>query len=374
MAVSQTLLAARIFDGQRLRRNQMLVIEDGKVKALRPPRDGDHADIVFGRDEILMPGFVDLQVNGGGGILLNDAPNAATIRKIVAVHRARGTLGLLPTLITDAPEAVASLEAEISEIARIPGVIGLHLEGPHLNPARKGIHPAHHMRPIDEADIQRLLRLRKHLPILVTLAPEIVPVETIRRLVQGGVRVSAGHSEVRFEEMTAAEAAGLSGVTHLFNAMSQIGPRAPGLVGRTLLSEGLMAGIISDGIHVADANVRLAYRAMGSKRLFLVSDAMALIGSNSDSFEVGGRTITLKDGCLTGDDGTLAGAHIDLAGSVAHAVRSVGIPLAHALRMATSTPARFMGLEGLFGTFVEGANAGWISLDRKLALKRSSLD
>jgi N-acetylglucosamine-6-phosphate deacetylase len=371
MAVSQALLAARIFDGQRLRRNQMLVIEHGKVKAIRPAVDGERADLVFGPDEILMPGLVDLQVNGGGGILLNDAPTAATIWKIAHVHRARGTLSLLPTLITDGPEAVASLEAEIGEIARIPGVIGLHLEGPHLNPARKGIHPAHHMRPIEEADIQRILRLRRHLPILVTLAPELVPVEAIRQLVQSGVRVAAGHSESRFEEM--AEAAGLSGATHLFNAMSQIGPRAPGLVGRTLVSDSLMAGIISDGIHVADANVRLAYRAMGAERLFIVSDAMATIGSDSDSFKVGNRTITLRDGRLTGEDGTLAGAHTDLAGSVAQAVHQVGIPLAHALRMATSTPARFMGLEGQVGRFVRGANADWITLDRKLALKRSSL-
>jgi N-acetylglucosamine-6-phosphate deacetylase len=312
-------------------------------------------------DAMLAPGFIDLQVNGGGGALLNDAPSVETVRRIAAAHRRHGTTGLLPTLITDAPERMAALAACAAEGLTVPGVLGFHLEGPFLNPSRKGIHPVEHIRQPDETDAATLLGFGQIGRSMVTLAPERLAPDLLRRLAAKGLRVAIGHSEANAAEVEEAVADGATGVTHLFNAMSQMTPREPGIVGQTLVDDRLFAGLICDGLHVAAANLRAALRAKGRDRLMLVTDAMSLVGSDATEFTLHGRRIALADGRLTDAQGTLAGAHLSMIDAVWNAVEMMGVTLNDALIMASRTPARFLGLGGELGGIAPGYQADLVA-------------
>jgi N-acetylglucosamine-6-phosphate deacetylase len=357
------VIARRIFDGETMRGPGSVEIADGRIAGLHgvdQPPEGSPT-VRLPDDAVLTPGFVDLQVNGGGGALLNHAPTAATVARIAAAHRRCGTTALLPTLITDGPEVLRALSACAGEAMALPGIIGFHLEGPFINPARKGIHPASAIRPLGPDEVDLLLRFAAFGRSLVTLAPECVPQGAIQALCAGGLCVAIGHSDATFAEAEDAVRAGASSVTHLFNAMSQMTGRAPGVVGAALSNPGLHAGIIADGLHVAPANVRAAWRAMGPERLFLVSDAMATAASDADGFMLHGRWIALKDGLLTDAQGTLGGASITLAEAVRKAVDLAGLPLADALRMATSTPADYLGLGDVIGRIRPGRRADLVA-------------
>lgn len=312
---------------------------------------------------MLAPGFIDVQVNGGGGVLLNDEPTLEGIRKIAAAHRAFGTTGLLPTLITDDRATLKRLAAVAQEAMTIPGVLGFHLEGPALNPARKGIHPPQHIRRLGEEDITLILSFAACGRSQVTLAPEMVDAGVIKRFVDAGLRVSIGHSEATAAQVSAAVENGVTGVTHLFNAMSQMQAREPGVVGAALHDDRLFAGIICDGAHVHPVNLSVAYRAKGRARLMLVTDAMSSIGSRNTHFQLLGREITLKDGRLTGPDGTLAGAHLDMMSAVGHAIKMMSVSLEDALIMASYTPAMFLGLEKERGLIEKGYHADLVAFD-----------
>lgn len=347
VAVTATLVAPRLFDGERWHENCAVSFANGLIIRVGGPAGVDAASSldVLPPGTILAPGFVDLQVNGGGGVLLNDQPDAASVRTIIAAHRGFGTTGLLPTLITDVPEKLCQLAAAGPDIARIPGVLGLHLEGPFLNPRRKGIHPEAAVRAPRDDDVAAIFAIARQLPVLVTLAPECVPAGFIAELVAKGVRVAIGHSEATAVQVTAALDEGATAVTHLFNAMSQMTPREPGVVGTALDDRRIISGIICDGVHVASANLRTAFRAVGRERLALVTDAMPSVGSASATFMLQGRSITLQEARLTDSDGTLAGAHLSMIGAVRNAVALLGASLADALVMASLTPARLLGME-----------------------------
>lgn len=322
--------------------------------------------------DLLVPGFVDLQVNGGGGVQFNDAPDAAGLARIVEAHRAGGTTCLLATLITDTPEITEAAIAAMAEAlaAGQEGLAGLHLEGPHLDPRRKGTHAPELIRPMETADLDRILAAAPvcgHL--LVTLAPESATAGQIAALVAGGVQVSLGHSDCTAEEAQAAFAAGASMVTHLFNAMSQLGHRAPGLVGAALEAGPVHAGLIADGYHVSDLAMQVALRAKaGPGRIFLVSDAMAATGSDLTEIQLNGRTIHRAGGRLTLADGTLAGADITMLDALRHCHRQLGLPLDEALRMAGLYPAEAAGLAGK-GHLQPGAAADFLLLDAELQLE-----
>ncbi len=359
-----------MLDGNRLVGPRRIEIADGVVVAVLDGGRTFEADatVELPAGSVLAPGFIDIQVNGGGDALLNDAPTAGTVARIAAAHRRYGTTGLLPTLITDRAEQLEALADAAPDAMMVPGVLGFHLEGPHLNPQRKGIHPPDCIRPLGHADFDRLEAFASHGRSFVTLAPELAPAGAIRRLVGAGLGVAAGHSEATGAEMAAAADDGLTGVTHLFNAMSQLTPREAGIVGATMADERLMAGIIADGIHVAPQSLQAAFRAMGPARLMLVTDAMPTAGGAASSFSLQGRRITLAEGRLTDEAGTLAGAHLTMDAAVRHAVTLMGATLADALVMASATPARFLGLQTQRGTIAPGLRADLVALDARLSV------
>jgi N-acetylglucosamine-6-phosphate deacetylase len=312
---------------------------------------------------LLAPGFVDLQVNGGDGVLFNDAPTPAGLRRIADAHALLGTTSLLPTLISANREIRRkALDAVASGV---PGVRGIHIEGPFIAPARRGIHPAESLSNLTSDDLGELTGACA-VPRLLTVAPEIVPPHAISALVEAGVIVSIGHTDAAETAVRASLDAGATLATHLFNAMSPFAPRAPGAVGAILDHATVCAGMIADGYHVHPAAMRLAHRVLGPDRLFLVSDAMPTVGCDAAAeFRLGGEIITLRQGRLTSAAGTLAGAHLSMADSVRYAVRGAGIPLPDALRMATATPADGLGLRQ-HGRIRVGARADFVALDATL--------
>jgi N-acetylglucosamine-6-phosphate deacetylase len=348
-------------------RGAEIVVTGDRIAAIRPLDEGagDAIDLDGGW---VMPGFIDTQVNGGGGVLFNDETNVDGIAAIVAAHARYGTTALLPTLISDAPDRIAmALDAVDEAIAAgVPGVVGVHIEGPFLNVARKGIHDAARFRLLDEAMIALLIRPRRG-RVMVTLAPELAHVDDIARLSAAGVRVSAGHTEASYEAALAAFDAGLSGITHLFNAMPAMVQRTPGIVGAALDDPRPWCGLIVDGVHVAPAVLRIALRARGIERMMLVTDAMSSVGAETKDFVLQGRQIHVRDGICSYEDGTLAGSDLDMAAAVANAMGMLGLEPAVAARLAAGNPAAFLGLEAERGTLATGLRADWVQLTAAMA-------
>ncbi|HEX4158755.1 MAG TPA: N-acetylglucosamine-6-phosphate deacetylase [Rhizomicrobium sp.] len=364
------ICAERIFDGRHWHENAAVLVGPQRICGLVAGTDIPHGCPTrrLPHGTILAPGFIDLQVNGGGGLLLNDDPSPDAMRKIAQAHRRLGTTALLPTLISDTREKARAAIASARTIAGRDGIIGLHLEGPFLNPARAGVHDRACIATAEMADLEWLRALGEAGRSMITLAPECVPAGFIRALVDAGIRVAAGHSEASSEIIQGAIEEGLSGVTHLFNAMPAFQGRAPGLVGTALAEPRLTAGLIVDGYHVDPVSVRAAFRAKGAEGIALVTDAMPTVGSEAMEFELTGRRIFLREGRLVTAEGTLAGAHLDLASAVRNAVTVCGIPLGGALRAASFTPAKFLGLDQERGALITNARADFVVLDERLHL------
>lgn len=361
---------ARIFDGERFHEDSALIVAGGRVQAITGrntvPED---AEVVTLNGGVLSPGFIDAQVNGGGGRMLNDDPSADSMYRIAEGHRPYGTTSMLPTLITDIGSATtAAIEAATEAVKANRGVAGLHLEGPHLSPARKGAHLAELMRPVGDADVKTFIRAREAIgTLLVTIAAEQVTPRQVQALNEAGIIVSLGHSDCTAEAAEALFDAGARGVTHLFNAMSQLGHRAPGLVGAAVDHPAAWCGIIADGHHVDPRALRIALRAKrGEARLFFVTDAMSLVGSTDDSFVLNGRTVYRQAGDFCSKvvlaDGTLAGSNVDMVSTIRYGVGMLELPLAEALRMATSYPARFLQLSD-HGHLWPGARADLVHIN-----------
>jgi N-acetylglucosamine-6-phosphate deacetylase len=324
---------------------------------------------------LLLPGFIDTQVNGGGGVLFNNEPSVEAIRAIGAAHRSFGTTGFLPTLISEDLDVVAqAIQATRDAIAAgVPGVLGIHIEGPFLNVARKGIHNETKLRGLDSSAVGLLTSLKVG-RTLVTLAPEMTTPEIIQQLAAAGVVVSAGHTNATFKIIETALSHGLTGFTHLFNAMSQLGNREPGVVGAALDDPNSWCGIIVDGRHVSPVALRIALRSKRHDRFMLVTDAMPNVGSESQSFVLQGRKIFVKDGVCVDEDGRLAGSHLDMAGAVRNAVETLGLDLAEAVRMASTYPAEFLKIERDYGRISRGFRANFVLADQSLNVKRTWID
>jgi N-acetylglucosamine-6-phosphate deacetylase len=339
--IARVFTGADIHDGKHLHHGKVLAqMQDGsrRILAFEDVPQGMPTERL--QAGVLCPGFVDLQVNGGGGVMFNDSPDVATLRRMTEAHRSTGVAALLPTLITDTPDKTeAAIEAVATAITEgVSGIIGLHLEGPHLALSRKGAHDGALIRPMEAADLAVILRAAALLPnLMVTVAPENTSAAQIAAMAEAGVIVSLGHSDADYETSMAAFDAGARCVTHLFNAMSQMGNRAPGLVGAALARDGVHAGLIADGIHVHPASMRNALAAK-SEGIFLVSDAMATAGSDIAGFTLNGREVYRAEGRLTLADGTLAGAHLALGRAVRTLTHAVGEPLETALARAISGP------------------------------------
>lgn len=359
--------ARRLYDGRGKvpLEDRAVVLRGGRIEAVLPAAEAPPSLPVLADAEVAAPGFFDLQINGAGGVLFNDRPDEAGLKQMAEGVRKGGTAWFLPTFITDHDAHYAlAIDAVQEALGEVPGVLGVHLEGPFLSSRRPGIHLAGAIRKPTPEDLQRLTK--SPVPTLLTLAPDEVPPETIRALSAAGLRVFAGHTEADFETMEAARAAGLRGVTHLFNAMSQVTGRAPGVVGAALTAPDLFAGIIADGVHVHPANLRLALSALGPERLCLVTDAMSPLGTDMRRFELLGKEIRRENGRLTGADGTLAGADISMIEAVRRMIDFTGCSRAEAFQMASLTPARAMGLDCEIGTIEQGKRAGLTLLDARL--------
>ena len=374
MSDLKAISGARIFDGHQWHDDAALLVEFGHVSGIV------HSDAVPSRSEVVhldggavVPGFIDLQVNGGGGVLFNNDPSVDAIRTICAAHARFGTTALLPTLITDTVAVnVAAIAAGIeAEAERVPGFLGLHLEGPHLSLARKGTHDSALIRPMDDADLARIVAARARLPnLLCTVAAETVTPDQIAALAAAGIIVSLGHSDAGAATAEAAFAAGASMATHLFNAMSQLGNREPGVVGAVLTTDAVHAGLIADGIHVYPAAIEVALRCKtGAGRLFLVTDAMSQTGTDLTTLTLNGRTITRADGALRLADGTLAGADLDMIDAVNFMVDRMRLDLGEAVRMASLYPAQAMGIGASHGHLGRNAVASFVHLSDKRAVR-----
>jgi N-acetylglucosamine-6-phosphate deacetylase len=345
-----------------------IVVEDGRIAQIGASTSEDLNVAAIDLDGgWLMPGFVDTQVNGGGGVLFNDTPTVEGIAAIGAAHRPFGTTAFLPTLISDTPDVIAlALDAVDAAIeAGVPGVLGIHIEGPVISPARKGIHDPTRFQDLDDELLALLTRPRLG-RVMVTLAPERVTAAQIATLTTAGVLISIGHSDADHATASAGMAAGITGVTHLFNAMSPLVHRAPGVVGAVLDDQAVYCGIIVDGFHVDDAVLRIALRARPHDRFMLVSDAMPCVGAAQKSFVLQGREIHVENGRCVGADGTLAGSDLDMAGAVRNTVDRLGVAPEIAAAMAATYPAAFLRLSQERGTLQVGRTADWVVLTRDL--------
>jgi N-acetylglucosamine-6-phosphate deacetylase len=344
----------------------------GVVRPSHVPADARKHDL-GGR--LLLPGFIDSQVNGGGGVLFGDTPGVSTLRTIAEAHARFGTTGFLPTLISGDLNAIrAAISAvEAAMAAGVPGVLGIHIEGPFLNPARKGIHDATNFRPLD-VEAFEVLTSFKHGVTMVTLAPEQTTPQTVAALVKAGVIVSAGHTDATYAQARAALDEGLSGFTHLFNAMSPLRAREPGVVGAALDDAKSWCGIIADGHHVDPASLRIALAAKGTDKLMLVTDAMPSVGAATKSFVLQGRMITVKDGVCLAPDGTLAGCDLDMASAIRNAMALMHVHLAEAVSMASRNPAAFLGLGHEMGSITSGQRANFVLADDAIAVSEVWID
>lgn len=351
-----------------------VVAENGKIRAVLPHAEAPQDTKAIKLEGLtLAAGLVDAQVNGGGGVLFNDAPTALSLKAIAAAHRACGTAFILPTLISDTFEKIEAALDAVKTVRRAEGegsaILGLHLEGPFLNTAQRGCHPE---KQIQEPDVTFLESLNRDGAgvILLTLAPEFFTAEDIRRLRKAGYILSAGHSRADAETLKTAREAGLSGITHLYNAMGGMSARLPGLSGAALDDNALACSVIADGHHVAPSMIRLAIKAKPAGKLFLVSDAMPPAGQNPpQDFTLFGRKILARDGCCKDAEGHLAGAALPLFDTVRFAVKEVGLPLPQAFAMASACPARFLGLAPL-GTLTPGTPAAMVAFDNTLTLQK----
>jgi N-acetylglucosamine-6-phosphate deacetylase len=363
----------RLLTDAGIESGRSLLVRGGRIEAIVNAPEIVGADETIDLDgQLLVPGFIDTQVNGGGGVLFNDDPSVESIAAIGKAHRRFGTTGFLPTLISDDLHVVEqAIHAVREAIARgVPGVLGIHIEGPFLSNERRGVHDASKLRTLD-GDAMKLLATPHGGVTMVTLAPERTTCAVIRALTDAGVVVSAGHTNATYDELQPALESGVRGFTHLFNAMSQLGNREPGAVGAALAHAESWVGLIVDGYHVHAEVLKIALRAKRHDRFMLVSDAMPSVGAAVKEFQIQGRQITVEGDRIVDDEGRLAGAHLDMAGAVRNTVNQLGVTLTDALRMASTYPAEFLKLGGRMGRIAPGQRADLVLMDEELTVQRS---
>jgi N-acetylglucosamine-6-phosphate deacetylase len=370
------LRGARLFDGEAFRDDLALVIADGRIEKTVPSagleRDIPVSDLKGG---MLAPGFIDAQVNGGGGALLNDRPSVSVIRRMAEAFRTYGTTSMLPTVITDKTEIIHQAADAVAAARRqgVPGIIGIHIEGPFLDPRRAGAHPPQHIRAITPEDIAWLKSLDCGI-VLLTVAPSHVAPEIIRTLTEAGIIVSLGHSEATAREAQAGLAAGARGFTHLYNAMSQLQNREPGMVGAALANASSYCGVIADGHHVHPLVLQVTLKTKPRGSLFLVTDAMPPAAGGPPHFALQGREIFARNGRLELNAGTLAGSILTMDEAVRFCVATLGLDLAEALRMASLYPAQFLKVDRDLGRVAPGYRANLVHLTDALTVTRTWID
>jgi len=373
----KAITGGRIFDGHAWHDGKSLIVEGGKVVTVTSEIPVS-AERVNADGALLIPGFIDLQVNGGGGAMFNDQPTPEGIERIIRAHAKFGTTKLLPTLITDNREITSEARKAGTEAAarKMPGFLGIHLEGPHLSVSRKGAHDPQLIRPMEATDLDALQAHRREAGlVMTTLAPESVSLDQVRALASAGVTISLGHTDTTCANALEYFQAGARMVTHLFNAMSPLSHREPGLVGAALHSQTAFAGMIADGFHIDPVSMGVALRAKsGPGKIFIVTDAMSTIGTDETGLMLNGRQVFREGGRLTLADGTLAGADIDMLSSVLFVHHKLGFSLEEAIRMASLYPAEAMGLADTHGSLRAGRAADFILLEPSLSIRSVFID
>ena len=368
------LVNATVFTGERVHEDCSVLIRDGSIADLvpdgAPVRGGGTVINMQGRR--LAPGFIDIQVNGGGGVLFNNSPTVDALRTISAAHARFGTTAFLPTLISDRYDVMRSAIDAVRQAAaeRVPGILGIHLEGPFLNLERRGAHAEGMLREMDEEGMQILISLGPGLVTLTTLAPEKAEPELIGRLCAAGVVVFGGHSAAGYEQCRDAMDAGMKGFTHLYNGMGPVSGRDPGMVGAALASSDCVFSIIADGYHVHPALLRLALSSREKGAALLVTDAMATVGSADPSFDLYGRRVALDQGVLRDERGSLAASNLGMIDAVRNIMRLADLHWTEAVRMASSYPARAIGVDSDRGFVLPGFAADLVELDAEMVLYR----
>jgi N-acetylglucosamine-6-phosphate deacetylase len=374
--MKQALMNAPIFTGERWLENRTLLIEGDRIVKVVPTPDAPKGfEPIDLKGTCLIPGLIDTQVNGGGGVLFNDSPTVESLRTIGEAHRQYGTTGFLPTLISDdlsvVERAISAVHKAINE--KVPGVLGIHLEGPFLNPDRKGIHDQEKFRLLTLSDIDLISSLKVGSTV-VTLAPERTNPELIRELCSRGVIVSAGHTAADYDQTREALRAGIRSFTHLFNAMTPMNSREPGVVGAALEDPDSWCGLIIDGHHVHSTTAKVAIAAKRKGKMVLVTDAMPTVGSRDKKFFLKGEVIRARGGRCASSEGTLAGSDLDMLSAVRNTVKKLSLPLEEALRMASLYPSQMLNLESQIGRIAQGFRANIISIDQDFHALHSWID
>ena len=349
-----------ILIGKQILTNQTITFKDSCIESVVNCTDKSQP-LLSG---ILVPGFIDIQVNGGGGCLFNQAPDLDSIKVIAKAHQRYGTTGWLPTLITDSFDKMKCAANAVAKARRnkILGVLGIHFEGPHLSVAKKGVHLEKYIREI--GDVERDIFMRKDLgKVVVTVAPENIALSVIRELVAAGVIVCLGHSNASFEQTQQALDAGAAGFTHLFNAMSQFNSREPGMVGAALLNRQSYYGMILDGIHVHPDSVKLALKM--NSNMMLVTDAMPTVGSEKNHFDFFEQTIQKNDSTLRDMHGKLAGSNLNMALAFRNCLDKLNFDHAKASRVTSLNAAKFIGLDTQYGSLSVAKKANMVLLNNK---------
>ncbi|WP_158968683.1 N-acetylglucosamine-6-phosphate deacetylase [Paraglaciecola sp. L3A3] len=361
--------APQLFDGNNIKNNQVMTIKNGSIISVE---DGlaESADIQL--TGLVAPGFIDVQVNGGGGVLFNNQPTVGALQIISQAHQQFGTTGMLPTLITDkiATMSLATNAIQQAIAEKTPGILGVHFEGPHLSQPKKGIHPEQHIRHITDQELALFLRHDLG-TVCVTLAPENVPCDIIQELVKSNVKVCLGHSNATVEQTQAAISVGAQGFTHLFNAMSPLQSRAAGMVGAALLDNNTYCGLIVDHEHVDIASCQLAIKCKTANKIMLVTDAMSHVGSDQVALEFSDMNISREGNRLTIEGGRLAGSALDMATAVKHTIEDLHCSKEQALIMASSTPANFLGKQQQKGYLTENFDADWVVLNHDFTVRET---
>ena len=356
-----TLIADQVFDGENFHQNLPITIKNGQIIGFELSDDAEQIKV----SGTIVPGFIDVQVNGGGGVLFNSQPNSEAIAAICKAHNAFGTTAMLPTLITDDINVMSKAADAIAEAisSRSAGILGVHFEGPHLSVPKKGVHPKQYIRALSDAEFA--IYARNDLGIkAITLAPENVAPEVIAQLVEAGVKVFIGHTNADYDTVVKAIEAGATGFTHLYNAMSPLDSRSPGVVGAAIDSETTWCGLIVDGHHVHPATARIALKAKPKGKVMLVTDAMPPVGMpDGSTFELFGLDVVRNGDRINAVTGELAGCVLDMASAVRNTVTTLNQPLEEALRMASLYPAQFLGLDASVGRIAQGYRADLVLLD-----------
>ena len=376
MQTLKALINGRIFTGEKILHQHVLLVEKGHIIDLVPEHLLPHVKDCYDLNgRLLAPGFIDVHVNGAAGELLNHQPSAQALQTIAQAHREYGTTAFLPTLMTDTWEQMINAVAAVVAAAElgVPGILGIHLEGPYLNVERKGVHSAKRIRvPSSDEDINHLFDVfPAHLIKLITLAPERVSPEFIQRLIRHGMIVSAGHTEASYDQIQIALAHGVTGFTHLFNAMSPMTSREPGAVGAALDHGDSWCGLIVDGHHVHPVTLRQAIKAKAKGKMMLVTDAMHTVGQGAGRFDLMGSLIVSENGKVTTLNGILAGSNLDMATAVRNTVQQVGLGLEEALRMASLYPAQFLKLDHKIGRIAKGFQADLVLIDDHMQVQQT---